>query len=163
MLWHSWLRGRALLLIGGTGYLEGALEERVRLRGLERHIRLLGFISEEQLVGCYQAADLFILPTDQMEGFGLVTIEPLSCGTPVIATPVGANPEVIGPLDSALLCHDTTCEAMAERINWWLDRGVSESLREVCRKHCVSRFALERVVSVLERVLAAAVEEKGIG
>jgi glycosyltransferase involved in cell wall biosynthesis len=148
---------RAVLLIGGTGYLEQALKERVRLKGLEDHVRLLGFVPEEQLPAYYQAADLFVLPTVQMEGFGLVTIEALSCGTPVIATPVGANPEVVGPLDSGLLCERATADGLAERIAWWLERGVSADLRQACREYSLSRFAVAGVTTRLEQIFSQVV------
>ena len=47
----------------------------------------------------YQAADLFALPTQAYEGFGMVTLEALACGTPVVGTPVGATPEILAPLE----------------------------------------------------------------
>jgi len=105
-----------LLLIAGKGYLENSLQAQVRQLNLERNIQFLGFVPEEELPMYYQAADLFVLPTMALEGFGLSTIEALSCGTPVIATPVGANPEVIAPLGKEFLCEDTAPEALAERI-----------------------------------------------
>lgn len=145
---------KVLLLIGGKGYLENALRERIRSLGLERYIQLLGFIPEEMLPGYYQAADLFVLPTSELEGFGLATIEALSCGTPVVATPVGANPEVVGPLGSEFLCKDKTAEAIAERIIWWLDQGISTEVRQKCREYCVSRFTVEFVVASLEDIFA---------
>lgn len=148
----------ALLLIGGIGYLEKALRERVRVNGLEQQVRLVGFIPEEKLPNYYQAAELFVLPTAELEGFGLATIEALSCGTPVIATPVGANPEVIGPLGSEFLCEDATAEAIAERINWWLNRTISQEVRRACRDYCLPRFAISSVVDSLEQVFAEAIK-----
>ena len=151
----------AMLLIGGKGYLKNALQERIRSYKLEQHIKLLDFIPEEKLPSYYQAADLFVLPTTELEGFGLATIEALSCGTPVIATPVGANPEVVGPLGNEFLCRDVTAEALAERINWWLSRGISAEVRQTCREYCVSRFAVESVVASLENIFAEAIRLKG--
>lgn len=145
-----------LLLIGGRGYLGKKLRERICLLRLEDYIQLLGFIPEEDLPRYYQAADLFVLPTAELEGFGLVTIEALSCGTPVIATPVGANPEVIGPLGQEFLCKDATTDAIAERILWWLERGISMEVRQACRDYCVSKFAAESVVASLEQVFTNA-------
>lgn len=143
----------SLLLIGGVGYLRGALEERIRIRNLGRYVRMVGFISEDKLPLYYQSADLFIMPTAELEGFGLSTIEALSCGTPVIATPVGANPEVVGPLGHEHLTKDCTPQALAERISEWLIRGVSSEIRMRCRAYCISRFAIESVVGALEQVL----------
>jgi len=151
---------QALLLIGGKGYLENALRERIRSCGLENHIRLIGFIPEEKLPSYYQAADLFVLPTTELEGFGLATIEALSCGTPVISTPVGANPEVVGPLGSEFLCSDATAEALAERIIWWLDRGVFQEIRQLCRDYCTTRFSINLVAASLERLFIKTIISK---
>ncbi len=144
---------KVLLLIGGQGYLETALRRRVEERGLAEHVKLLGFIPEERLPRWYQAADLFVLPTLALEGFGLVSLEALSCGTPVVATPVGANPEVIGPLGPEFLTGDASAEAIAERIAFWMNRKVSTQMREECRKYAESRFNIHRVVDLLESIL----------
>lgn len=151
----------ALLLIGGIGYLEDTLRERVRANGLQQQVRLIGFIPEEKLPNYYQAAELSVLPTMELEGFGLSTIEALSCGTPVMATPVGANPEVLGPLGSEFLCKDATAEGIAEGIDWWLNRPISQEIRRACRKYCVSKFAIASVVASLENVFAEATKPGG--
>ena len=147
-----------LLLIGGKGYLENYLHNQVKEFSLDSNVKFLGFIPEEKLPKYYQAADLFILPTMALEGFGLATIEALSCGTPVIATPVGANPEVLEPLGEEFLCQDTTPEALAERIVWFIGQGISAELRRRCRNYCETNFSITKVVSSIEEVLEAVSE-----
>lgn len=141
-----------MLLIGGRGYLEDKLREHVHAVGLERHVQFLGFIPEEKLSDYYQAADLFVLPTAELEGFGLVTIEALSCGTPVIATPIGANREVLGELGSEFLFESASPEHIAKGIMWWLKQGISKDIRYRCRAYCVNRFSVDAVVSSLEAI-----------
>lgn len=153
----------ALLLIGGKGYLENALRAQVRELHLESNVEFLGFIPEEKLPHYYQAANLFLLPTIALEGFGLVTLEALSCGTPVIATPVGANPEVLGPLGEEFLCKNATPEALAERIVWFLKQGANAELRRHCRDYCESNFNIEKVVSSIEEVLETASRGQNAG
>ena len=80
-----------LLLIGGQGPERQRLGQLIESLKLQGHIRLVGFIPDEQLAASYQASDLFVLPTIALEGFGLVTVEALASGTPVIGTPVGAT------------------------------------------------------------------------
>ena len=145
----------ALLLIGGKGYLEKRFRAQVRQLNLETNVKFLGFIPEEKLPKYYQAADVFVLPTIALEGFGLVTIEALSCGTPVIATPVGANPEVLEPLGEEFLCQDTTPEALAERIVWFIGQGINAELRRRCRNYCETNFSITKVVGSIEEVLEA--------
>src|SRR5919204_5823028 len=84
-----------LLLIGGAGSLRRELEALTASLGLDDIVRFLGYVPEEQLPLYYQAADLFVLPTRDLEGFGLVTVEAFSCGLPVVGTPVGATPDLL--------------------------------------------------------------------
>jgi len=80
------------LLICGDGRLRQQLGEMVRERGLGNTVKLLGRVAHEDLPRYYQAADLFVLPTEAMEGFGIVTIEALASGTPVLGRPARATP-----------------------------------------------------------------------
>ena len=105
-----------LLLIGGEGRLRPQLEELIRSKGLQDSVQLLGFVPEDQLAKYYQASDLVVMPTLQLEGFGLVTVEALACGTPVIGTPVGAIPEVLNTVDPLLVTQGTDGQALAKTL-----------------------------------------------
>ncbi|MFB6199677.1 MAG: glycosyltransferase family 4 protein [Candidatus Nanohaloarchaea archaeon] len=145
----------ALLVIGGKGYLRNKLESLIEENGLQDNIRLEGFIPEEDLPVYYQSADLFIMPTLELEGFGLSTIESLSCGTPVVATPVGANPEVVGSLDTDLICEGTNPVSLSETISNWLSKGFNEYLRKRCREYCETNYGKQQVVKNLELILTS--------
>jgi glycosyltransferase involved in cell wall biosynthesis len=106
----------AFLLIGGAGALKAELKAQARRLGLEEHVRFCGYVAEDDLSAYYNAADFFVLPTEFLEGFGMVTLEALSCGTPVLGTPVGATPEVLKPLDESLLFPDASPDGMAASI-----------------------------------------------
>ncbi|MGH7395457.1 MAG: glycosyltransferase family 4 protein, partial [Candidatus Methylomirabilales bacterium] len=93
----------ATLLIGGDGPLRSDLERLAEAAGVAVRTRFLGYVPEDRLPDLLRAADLFVLPTRMLEGFGLVTVEALACGTPVVGTPVGATPELLGPLGAGLL------------------------------------------------------------
>ena len=146
----------ALLLVGGAGYLREHLQRSILDQGLERNVRLLGFISEELLPAYYQAADLFVLPTLEYEGFGLVTIESLACGTPVLGTPVGATPEVLGPVGDEFLFRDPSAEAIALGVNKWLGSKSGAEVRQRCRAYCVQHFDRPIISRRIEHVLAEA-------
>lgn len=113
---------RCLLVIGGEGPLRAHLEAGIRARQLEQVVRLVGFIPEEQLVAYYQAADLVLMPTAQLEGFGLVTVEALACGTPVVGTPVGAIPEVLRQIDPILISNGMDSRSFADTLGRVLSR-----------------------------------------
>jgi len=102
-----------LLLVGGSGPLRSKLEAQVKALGLDACVKLLGFIPEAKLPDYYRAADLFVLPTAHLEGFGLVTVEALASGTPVFGTPIGATEEILGKLDHSLVAKGADSESLA--------------------------------------------------
>lgn len=105
-----------LFVIGGEGPLRPQLEQMIREQGLSDRVSLRGFIPERDLPAFYQAADFFILPTYVLEGFGLVMVEALACGTPVIGTPIGAIPEVLNQLDRDLIAPGVDAASLAQAI-----------------------------------------------
>ncbi len=111
-----------LLLIGGEGALRSSLERQIREQGLADRVTLLGFILEADLPKYYQAADLVLMPTYELEGFGLVTVEALACGTPVLGTPVAAIPEVLARLDPELIAEGTDSRSLAAAMRRLLRR-----------------------------------------
>lgn len=148
----------ARLWIGGAGSLRGQLESLAASLGLREHVRFLGFVPEPELPRHYQAADLFVLPTRELEGFGLVAVEALACGTPVLGTPVGAIPEVLGGLEADLLFEGMGAEAMARKLaghlgGTWAEPGRDAALRSRCRAYAVTRFAWEPIVKQMEQEL----------
>ena len=66
-------------------------------------MRFLGKVDEETLVRCYRAADVSVVPTLALEGFGLVVLESLACGTPAIVSDSGGLPEAVANLDRSLI------------------------------------------------------------
>ncbi len=148
-----------LLLIGGTGKLRESLLALVESLDLQNHVRFLGYIPEATLPLYYQAADVFVLPTRELEGFGLITVEALACGTPVLGTSVGATPEILAPLDPALLMPSATPDAMAESIRRFLmahprNTPASEAFRQACRRHVERQYTWDHSVGMLEENLA---------
>jgi glycosyltransferase involved in cell wall biosynthesis/SAM-dependent methyltransferase len=159
---------RALLLIGGSGSLRAALETQSQALGLSDDVKFLGFVSDDDLPRYYQAADLFVLPTRELEGFGLVTIEALACGTPVLGTPVGATPEILGALCPGLVFRDATAEAMAADLERFLagrerDPASYARLRQACREHVEGHYTWERATDELEIALQRLGEMRGNG
>ena len=94
-----------LLVIGGEGPLHEQLQADIRRKRLSDVVRLVGFVPESQLSHYYQAADLVLIPSLQLEGFGLVMVEAMACGTPVLGTPVGAIPEILNQVDPILVAE----------------------------------------------------------
>lgn len=105
-----------LVMIAGRGALEPELRAQIAARRLHDHVRLLGFVSDDDLPLAYRAADLSVVPTVALEGFGLIAAESLAAGTPALVTPVGGLPEVVRDLSPALVLPATGAQAVAEGI-----------------------------------------------
>lgn len=104
------------LIIGGDGPLKDDLARLSHNLNLDHYINFAGFISEDDLPEYYRAADIFVLPTIELEGFGLVTLEALASGTPVFGTPVGGTQEILGGFDKSFLFNDTSHQSIARLI-----------------------------------------------
>jgi glycosyltransferase involved in cell wall biosynthesis len=131
---------QALLLLGGTGALRDELSAVIDRDGLNNQVRLLGFIPEDELVSAYQAADLSIVPSQNLEGFGLTTLESLACGTPVVVTPVGGLPEAVSGLAPQLALAGRSVDALAERLQVFFRGKLSLPGPEHCRQHVEDNF-----------------------
>jgi len=143
----------ACLVIGGTGSEAGRLQSLVQTLNLENHVRLAGFIPESRLVSYYQAADLFVLPTLALEGFGLVTTEALSCGLPVIGTPIGATLEILAPLDRRLIAHSAQPHCLAEAVAGYLSSTWRHTLTpQHLHDYVLENYTWDRHVLRLEEV-----------
>jgi glycosyltransferase involved in cell wall biosynthesis len=145
----------ANLAVIGTGSSERRLRRLAQSLGVNARTQFLGRVPDADLRTWYAAADVFVLPTAAYEGFGLVTAEALACGTPVVATPVGASPELLRPLDPRLVASNMSGEELAAAIRHALSDGGSE-LRARCREYAVSRYAWEAVMPEWERALREA-------
>jgi glycosyltransferase involved in cell wall biosynthesis len=106
----------AIILIGGTGPLCAELEARIRAADLQDTVRLLGRVPDEMLPIAYRAADLTVVPTTTLEGFGMVVPESLAAGTPVLVSPVGGLPEAVARLAPDLVLPATGPAPLADAI-----------------------------------------------
>jgi glycosyltransferase involved in cell wall biosynthesis len=95
--------------------------------GLQNDIIPVGFIEQKELPTFYNAADAFIIPSFY-EGFGLIGLEAMSCGTPVISSNKTSLPEILG--DATIYFDPTDPEDMARKINLvFTDKKMYNELR----------------------------------
>jgi len=114
------------LMIGGNGPQRSSLEEQVRTLGLGNSVTFLGRVEDRVLPLAYGACDAFILPTAELECFGLIALEALSAGRPVLATPVGAIPEIICKFEPSWLARSADEEDIAVLLRRYLTGKLPE-------------------------------------
>lgn len=147
----------AQLYIAGDGPLRDRLERQAEQLGVADSTTFLGYVPDSELPAAYASADLFVLPTQELEGFGLATLEALASGTPVVATPVGGTVEVLDGLDEKLpacpLTDGRTASDLAEGMGSWagLDPEVRSSAGETCRRYVCDHYTWEQTASELQK------------
>ena len=103
-------------------------------------LRVLGPIPRAELVGYYQQADVLVLPTLN-DAFGLVILEAMACGTPVIATDHSSGPDVIEDRLDGFVIPIRSVEAIKERLEWlYRHRNEARDIGPRARKKVADRF-----------------------
>ena len=129
-----------LIMIGGSGPLRQELESRIKDLDLADHVRLLGFVPDKDLPTAYAAADYTVVPTQCLEGFGLVTIESMAAGTPSIVTPVGSLPEIISPFSENLVLEGCSKKHIATRLDQILSCRLEMPNACACRNYVKATY-----------------------
>ena len=128
----------SVLLVVGGGPERAQLERLAGPAPPEGSVRFLGLASEETVLRTYQAADVSVVPSVALEGFGLVVLESLACGTPPIVTDAGGLAEALLPLDPSLVVPAGDARALARRLVGALDGTRAGPTPSACRAHAES-------------------------
>ena len=139
-----------VVLVGGDGPRsneEKRLRKVVRAFGLQDHVTFAGRIEQQHLPLYYSAADVLVV-SSHYESFGLVVLESLACGTPVVATPVGAIESILIEGRSGHVLDDSGAESLAagiERLLFTPESGrrpmAAEDIRATVRHRSWSTVA----------------------
>ncbi len=144
-----------LVLVGGGGWKENHIVDRIRFSPRAARIHVLRRVSREELAGLYREAEVFIFPS-LSEGFGMPVLEAMAAGTPVVTSNTSSLPEVAG--DAALLVDPHDARAIARAIKDILrDRSLKDQL--VRRGHArAEAFSWEKAAAATAGVIAQAGE-----
>ena len=110
----------SLLMIAGAGPEKETLVRRCRELGLEKNVTFSGTLRTEDLPSYYQSADVFVLPSvnksGRTEALGVVLLEAMASGCPVIGSNVGGIPDIITDGENGFLVPEQSPEILAEKI-----------------------------------------------
>lgn len=128
----------ARLMIVGAGPMEEALRDQCAELGLEEKVRFCGAVSDAGLPAYYAAADLFVLPAcERSEAFGLVQIEALASGLPIVSTELGTGTSYVNR-------HGESGLVVAPRNGDALQEGIAELLGDEDLRERMAQGARER-------------------
>jgi glycosyltransferase involved in cell wall biosynthesis len=135
------------LIISGTIEEEEKIKDLISSLGMEKRVRLLGRVSQEQLVALYNSAECFIMSAPK-EDFGLTVVESMACGLPVVAWNDGSGPsEIIVEGKNGLLARPYDFKDMAKKIDAccnknWNRKSIAKS---------VENFSEEKISKILNK------------
>ena len=142
------------LRIAGYGELEQKLKNLVKEYALEERITFLGRLSQDRVREEMQNADCFVLSSNY-ETFGVVLIESLACGAPLIATRCG-GPEDIVKEDNGILIDVGDKKALVEAMHYMYKNNTKYN-RTTLSKRTIEKFSekafVDRVTSLYNRIL----------
>jgi glycosyltransferase involved in cell wall biosynthesis len=127
-------------------------------------VRLLGSLSDADVIKLYQACELVILPAldmkDDVEGFGIVALEAAAAGKPVVATRVGGIPDAVEDGKSGVLVEPGDYEGLSELIISLLrDPELSLSMGSYAHRRANKEYSWYEIVTRYEGVFAATTSE----
>ena len=147
----------AMLDLAGRGPLEPALKAYARELGLEDAVRFLGFVSPVQRA--VEDAAIVVVPS-LGEGFGMVALEAMERGRPVIASAVGGLPEIVVDGETGLVVPSGDAEALAEAIVALAgDLERAAAMGAAGRERALAEFTPERSARRIEELYEGALGE----
>ncbi len=151
------------LHIGGDGKERQALERLVKNLGVVEQVRFLGKLSREQVLDEISATDAFVL-SSQHETFGVVLIEALALGKPVIATRCGGPEDIVTERDGLLVPVDDV-DALADAMQVLYanraDYHADSLRRQSCRERFSEEVVAQRLLNIYTEVLSLQKPDSG--
>jgi D-inositol-3-phosphate glycosyltransferase len=143
-----------VIMVGGD--LDGdpeleRLQSQAHTQGLTEQVRFVGAVPQEDLPRFYSAADLMIVPS-HYESFGLVAVEALACGTPVIATKVGGLQYIVEDGENGFLIPWRCAGLFAEKIDLALSDSALLAQFRAAARPSVTHFSWRSVAAQIRQV-----------
>jgi D-inositol-3-phosphate glycosyltransferase len=134
------------------------LQSKTTALHLENRLIFAGRVDQEILPQYYSAADVLVVPS-YYESFGLVALEALACGTPVVTTPVGAMEKIVKNDVTGYIATDSNPQHFAGRIEAILLKQKQNGLSPSKIRASVSQLTWSRSASLLLDAYRAALED----
>jgi alpha-maltose-1-phosphate synthase len=143
------------IVIAGSGPEKKNIERLVKELKIEQYVKLIGSFPYAEVPALYHMANAFILPSIPVhfwqEQFGMVLIEAMASGLPVISTYSGSIPEVVG--DGGVLVQPNDSLSIYENIKKLaLDSSLCSSLGLKARTRAIEQFNISRISGMIDRV-----------
>lgn len=139
-------------LVIGEGALQPRIEAYLKENHLESHVRLPGWVPYMKLPGFLNELKLLVIPS-VTEGLPNIMLEAMACGTPVLATPVGAIPDIISDLQTGFLMEDNSEPCIVSNVLRAVDCKDLERIVNNSRQLVEKEFSYSAGVKNYETIL----------
>jgi glycosyltransferase involved in cell wall biosynthesis len=162
-------QAKAKLIVVGSGPLKRDLLNLSESLHLQGKVVFQEAVSQEELVRYYSMADVFVLPSvtteeGETEGLGVVLLEAMASGVPVIGSAVGGIPDIIKDRETGLLVQPKNPVDLAEKINSVLvDKELCQDLSIKGREFVKERFSWSCIANKYLELFGSVLEEKRMG
>jgi glycosyltransferase involved in cell wall biosynthesis len=139
----------AQLVYAGRGSMENLLKNQAKKLNLTKEVHFAGFVPEELKPLYYHSADIFSLPSINLaESFGIVNLEAMACGLPIVASRLGGIPEIVQDKISGLLAEPYDVEYLSNCIiQLLLDDDLSKNMGAE-GKRLAQSYSWDRIVKL---------------
>jgi glycosyltransferase involved in cell wall biosynthesis len=139
-------------LIGGDGPLRNEIEYKLTMHGIHDIVRMSGWIGHEKLPEYLNELKLLVVPSFT-EGLPNIMLESFACGTPVLATQVGAIPDIISDGKTGFLMENNTPESIKSNIIRALENDNINQIVANSEYYVLNNFILEKKVECLKHII----------
>ncbi|HEY8999162.1 MAG TPA: glycosyltransferase [Candidatus Saccharimonadales bacterium] len=142
------------LVVGGKGELIEKYKAQAKELGIADSVKFLGLISDEERDKAYAASGAFVLPsTNSLEGFGIVALEALTYGTPVITTSLAGSSAYIKAHDAGVVVPPKDVKALADALRTLCkDPGKAREMGEKGRAFAAKEFSWKAIAAQMHHI-----------
>jgi len=143
------------LILVGDGPMKNTVQKQITELGLQHKVFIMHDVGNEALAAFYHSCDVFVLPsTERSEAFGIVQLEAMACGKPVVSTDLKSGvPWVNQNGKTGLVIPPNDPEKLSETINCLLkNHQQRKTLGDYARQRVQQKFSLDHVTELMGRV-----------
>jgi glycosyltransferase involved in cell wall biosynthesis len=141
-------------VMAGNGIEEQDLRDFLTSKGKFLNVKYLGAVAQKELPAVYNNMDLFLFPTLYFESLGLVGLEAMACGVPVVASNVGGPTEYVRDRENGFLFEQGNVEDLVEKVEHFIFLSDNEKTQLALNaRQTAMNFDKERVMADLFQII----------